>query len=177
MSPTREKLEPTIPRNDDPRGSQKNSPKKNSPQKTLLQKRNLQKIKSTLSTNPLKSVLDVVLDLDTQAASAEQQSEKRSPKRQSRSVAAKDRKSISGNESLTRRPRPCTYVLLNFVDVCQVLWTLKCTRVNTVFELRFLYRNLSLTTWQLLFVSLNKSGPPTYIAHFVSPNLSSLLYI
>lgn len=44
LSPTREKLEPTIPRkDDDSRGSQKNSPKKSSPQKTALQKRNSQK--------------------------------------------------------------------------------------------------------------------------------------
>lgn len=35
LSPTREKLEPTIPRkDDDSRGSQKNSPKKSSPLKT-----------------------------------------------------------------------------------------------------------------------------------------------
>jgi len=35
LSPTREKLEPTIPRkDDDSRGSQKNSPKKGSPLKT-----------------------------------------------------------------------------------------------------------------------------------------------
>ncbi|XP_022915588.1 nuclear protein MDM1 isoform X9 [Onthophagus taurus] len=44
LSPTREKLEPTIPRKDDDiRGSQKNSPKKNSPQKVSLQKKSKSK--------------------------------------------------------------------------------------------------------------------------------------
>lgn len=53
FSPTREKLEPTIPRKDDDfRGSQKSSPKKGSPQKVALQKRNSQKSKS--KPKPLK---------------------------------------------------------------------------------------------------------------------------
>lgn len=46
LSPTREKLEPTIPRkDDDSRGSQKNSPKKNSPLKSSSLKRQNQKPK------------------------------------------------------------------------------------------------------------------------------------
>lgn len=46
LSPTREKLEPTIPRkDDDSRGSQKNSPKKNSPIKSSSLKRTNQKAK------------------------------------------------------------------------------------------------------------------------------------
>lgn len=48
LSPTREKLEPTIPRkDDDSRSSQKNSPKKGSPQKMALKK----------SSQPKKSAL------------------------------------------------------------------------------------------------------------------------
>lgn len=51
LSPTREKLEPTIPRkDDDPRGSQKNSPKKNSPQKSALLKKASQRNKTALRT-------------------------------------------------------------------------------------------------------------------------------
>lgn len=46
LSPTREKLEPTIPRkDDDSRGSQKNSPKKSSPMKSSSLKRTNQKAK------------------------------------------------------------------------------------------------------------------------------------
>lgn len=51
LSPTREKLEPTIPRkDDDSRGSQKNSPKKNSPQKSALLKKASQRNKTALRT-------------------------------------------------------------------------------------------------------------------------------
>lgn len=51
LSPTREKLEPTIPRkDDDSRGSQKNSPKKGSPQKLTMLKKGTQKSKSALRT-------------------------------------------------------------------------------------------------------------------------------
>lgn len=47
LSPTREKLEPTIPRkDDDSRGSQKNSPKKSSPLK-ISSKRGSQKGKDS----------------------------------------------------------------------------------------------------------------------------------
>ncbi|KAJ8955367.1 hypothetical protein NQ318_003464 [Aromia moschata] len=50
LSPTREKLEPTIPRkDDDSRGSQKNSPKKSSPMKSSSLKRANQKTKQVRS--------------------------------------------------------------------------------------------------------------------------------
>ncbi|XP_022915580.1 nuclear protein MDM1 isoform X4 [Onthophagus taurus] len=92
LSPTREKLEPTIPRKDDDiRGSQKNSPKKNSPQKVSLQKKS--KSKSVPRTVRSQSVGPVEVNY-----------EKRSPKRQSRSATVKEKKSSSS--STTRRPRP-----------------------------------------------------------------------
>lgn len=51
LSPTREKLEPTIPRkDDDSRGSQRNSPKKGSPQKLTAMKKDMQRNKSTLKS-------------------------------------------------------------------------------------------------------------------------------
>lgn len=77
----------------------------------MLQKRNLQKIKSNLRKYILSLFYTEILNIigAPTTNSTEQHIERRSPKRQSRSVTAKDRKSISGNESLTRRPRPCTY--------------------------------------------------------------------
>ncbi|CAH0562719.1 unnamed protein product [Brassicogethes aeneus] len=92
LSPTREKLEPTIPRkDDDSRGSQKNSPKKNSPMKSSSLKRANQKATKARS----QSVGPII---DSTA-------EKKSPKRQSRSATVKERKSSSGTP-LTKRPRP-----------------------------------------------------------------------
>ncbi|XP_049826735.1 uncharacterized protein LOC109608782 isoform X2 [Aethina tumida] len=91
LSPTREKLEPTIPRkDDDSRGSQKNSPKKNSPMKSSSLKRTNQKATKVRS----QSVGPIT---DSNA-------EKKSPKRQSRSATVKERKS-SGTPS-AKRPRP-----------------------------------------------------------------------
>ncbi|XP_017780230.1 PREDICTED: bromodomain-containing protein 4 isoform X7 [Nicrophorus vespilloides] len=102
LSPTREKLEPTIPkRDDDSRGSQKNSPKKNSPQKSALQKKNSLKAKSALRTARSQSVGPT--DMGT---------EKKSPKRQSRSTAAKAEKKTSAppvvekTVPVSKRPRP-----------------------------------------------------------------------
>ncbi|KAK9751899.1 Nuclear protein MDM1 [Popillia japonica] len=95
LSPTREKLEPTIPRkDDDSRGSQINSPKKNSPQKIGLQKKGSQKSKAATRTVRSQSVGPVEV------------TEKRSPKRQSRSATVKEKKTASTNTSSTRRPRP-----------------------------------------------------------------------
>ncbi|XP_050519568.1 uncharacterized protein LOC114342198 isoform X8 [Diabrotica virgifera virgifera] len=87
LSPTREKLEPTIPRkDDDSRGSQKNSPKKSSPLKSSSLKRTNQKTKQVRS----QSVGPIT----------ENNVEKRSPKRQSRSTTAKEgRKSSSETPS------------------------------------------------------------------------------
>ncbi|KAK5639063.1 hypothetical protein RI129_011555 [Pyrocoelia pectoralis] len=101
LSPTREKLEPTIPRKDDDfRGSQKGSPQKyspqkGSPQKSAIQKRNSQKVKNALKAVRSQSVgpTDTV-------------SEKKSPKRQSRSATVKEKRSSSNSTSATRRPRP-----------------------------------------------------------------------
>ncbi|KRT86395.1 hypothetical protein AMK59_2164, partial [Oryctes borbonicus] len=95
LSPTREKLEPTIPRkDDDSRGSQINSPKKNSPQKVGLQKKGSMKSKTATRTVRSQSVGPVEV------------TEKRSPKRQSRSATVKEKKCTSTNTSSTRRPRP-----------------------------------------------------------------------
>ncbi|GJQ68039.1 hypothetical protein Trydic_g10671 [Trypoxylus dichotomus] len=95
LSPTREKLEPTIPRkDDDSRGSQMNSPKKNSPQKVGLQKKGSMKSKTATKTVRSQSVGPVEV------------TDKRSPKRQSRSATVKEKKCTSTNTSSTRRPRP-----------------------------------------------------------------------
>ncbi|XP_063929160.1 nuclear protein MDM1 isoform X7 [Zophobas morio] len=97
LSPTREKLEPTIPRkDDDSRGSQKNSPKKNSPLKSSSLKRHNQKASSKGGPKNLRSQ-SVGPITDT--------TEKRSPKRQSRSATVKERKS-SANQASIKRPRP-----------------------------------------------------------------------
>uniref|UniRef100_A0AAR5P1P9 Nuclear protein MDM1 n=1 Tax=Dendroctonus ponderosae TaxID=77166 RepID=A0AAR5P1P9_DENPD len=91
LSPTREKLEPTIPRkDDDSRGSQKNSPKKSSPLK-ISSKRGSQKGKDIRSQS--------VGPTDTS------NKEKQSPKRQSRSTVKEGRKSASNTPS-NKRPRP-----------------------------------------------------------------------
>ncbi|XP_066158667.1 micronuclear linker histone polyprotein isoform X2 [Euwallacea fornicatus] len=91
LSPTREKLEPTVPRrDDDSRGSQKNSPKKGSPLKTSS-KRGSQKGKEVRSHS--------VGPTETS------NKEKQSPKRQSRSTVKEGRKSASNTPS-NKRPRP-----------------------------------------------------------------------
>ncbi|XP_066258966.1 micronuclear linker histone polyprotein isoform X7 [Euwallacea similis] len=91
LSPTREKLEPTVPRrDDDSRGSQKNSPKKGSPLKTS-NKRGSQKGKEVRSHS--------VGPTETS------NKEKQSPKRQSRSTVKEGRKSASNTPS-NKRPRP-----------------------------------------------------------------------
>ncbi|XP_060516039.1 uncharacterized protein LOC132695664 isoform X2 [Cylas formicarius] len=97
LSPTREKLEPTIPRkDDDSRGSQKNSPKKSSPMKTT--KRGSQKGKQggpqklrSQSVGPTSEPIE--------------KTERQSPKRQSRSSVKEGRKSTSNTPS-NKRPRP-----------------------------------------------------------------------
>ncbi|XP_076262596.1 uncharacterized protein LOC143197763 isoform X5 [Rhynchophorus ferrugineus] len=92
LSPTREKLEPTIPRkDDDSRGSQKNSPKKSSPLKTTA-KRGSQKGKQARSQS---------VGPTTESSNKEKQS----PKRQSRSTVKEGRKSASNTPS-NKRPRP-----------------------------------------------------------------------
>lgn len=94
LSPTREKLEPTIPRkDDDSRGSTKNSPKKSSPMKSSSLKRSNQRT----SKSPR--------NIRSQSVGPTETGEKKSPKRQSRSVTVKERKS-SGDNSAGRRPRP-----------------------------------------------------------------------
>ncbi|KAF5272838.1 hypothetical protein FQR65_LT00434 [Abscondita terminalis] len=101
LSPTREKLEPTIPRKDeDFRGSQKGSPQKyspqkGSPQKSASQKRSAQKVKNALKAVRSQSV-----------GPADPIMEKRSPKRQSRSATVKEKRASSNSTSATRRPRP-----------------------------------------------------------------------
>ncbi|KAF2899152.1 hypothetical protein ILUMI_07023 [Ignelater luminosus] len=101
LSPTREKLEPTIPRKDEEfRGSQKGSPQKyspqkGSPQKSAAQKRNSQKVKNALKAVRSQSV-----------GPTDTHSEKRSPKRQSRSATVKEKRTSSNSTSATRRPRP-----------------------------------------------------------------------
>ncbi|XP_057652769.1 proteoglycan 4 isoform X12 [Diorhabda carinulata] len=93
LSPTREKLEPTIPRkDDDSRGSQKNSPKKSSPMKSSSLKRTNQKAKQVRS----QSV----------GPTTESSVEKRSPKRQSRSTTAKEGRKSSSETPSNKRPRP-----------------------------------------------------------------------
>ncbi|XP_050519562.1 nuclear protein MDM1 isoform X2 [Diabrotica virgifera virgifera] len=93
LSPTREKLEPTIPRkDDDSRGSQKNSPKKSSPLKSSSLKRTNQKTKQVRS----QSVGPIT----------ENNVEKRSPKRQSRSTTAKEGRKSSSETPSSKRPRP-----------------------------------------------------------------------
>ncbi|XP_050313499.1 nuclear protein MDM1 isoform X9 [Anthonomus grandis grandis] len=90
LSPTREKLEPTIPKKDeDSRGSQKNSPKKSSPLKTSS-KRGSQKGKEVRSQS---------------VGPTSENKEKQSPKRQSRSTVKGGRKSTSNTPS-NKRPRP-----------------------------------------------------------------------
>jgi hypothetical protein len=97
LSPTREKLEPTIPKkDDDSRGSQKNSPKKNSPLKSSSLKRHNQKAPKTGPKNLRSQSVGPITDT----------TEKRSPKRQSRSATVKERKS-STNPACIKRPRPC----------------------------------------------------------------------
>lgn len=92
LSPTREKLEPTIPRkDDDSRGSQKNSPKKSSPLKTTA-KRGSQKGKQARSQS-------------VGPTTEHSNKEKQSPKRQSRSTVKEGRKSTSNTLS-NKRPRP-----------------------------------------------------------------------
>jgi hypothetical protein len=96
LSPTREKLEPTIPKkDDDSRGSQKNSPKKNSPLKSSSLKRHNQKAPKTGPKNLRSQSVGPITDT----------TEKRSPKRQSRSATVKERKS-STNPACIKRPRP-----------------------------------------------------------------------
>ncbi|KAJ8980720.1 hypothetical protein NQ317_019215 [Molorchus minor] len=93
LSPTREKLEPTIPRkDDDSRGSQKNSPKKSSPMKSSSLKRANQK--------PNKFVSQSV------GPTADGNVEKRSPKRQSRSTTIKEGRKSSTEMPSNKRPRP-----------------------------------------------------------------------
>ncbi|KAK9889228.1 hypothetical protein WA026_004504 [Henosepilachna vigintioctopunctata] len=97
LSPTREKLEPTIPRKeDDSRGSTKNSPKKISPMKSSSLKRNHQR--SSKSPRNVRS--QSVGPITTESG------EKKSPKRQSRSATVKERKSNANAHSTNRRPRP-----------------------------------------------------------------------
>nr|CAH7739301.1 unnamed protein product [Callosobruchus chinensis] len=94
LSPTREKLEPTIPRkDDDSRGSQKNSPKKGSPMKSSSLKRTNQKTKQVRSQS-------VGPTPDTNTL------EKRSPKRQSRSSSTKHGRKSSSETPTNKRPRP-----------------------------------------------------------------------
>ncbi|XP_015833584.1 nuclear protein MDM1 isoform X6 [Tribolium castaneum] len=96
LSPTREKLEPTIPRkDDDSRSSQKNSPKKHSPMKSSSLKRHNQKAPKSGPKNLRSQSVGPVTDT----------TEKRSPKRQSRSATVKERKS-SANQASIKRPRP-----------------------------------------------------------------------
>ncbi|CAH1103641.1 unnamed protein product [Psylliodes chrysocephalus] len=99
LSPTREKLEPTIPRrDDDSRGSQKNSPKKCSPLKSSSLKRANPKTKQ----GGLKK-----LRSQSVGPTTDSNVEKRSPKRQSRSTTAKEgRKPSTETPSTTKRPRP-----------------------------------------------------------------------
>ncbi|XP_018327094.1 nuclear protein MDM1 isoform X3 [Agrilus planipennis] len=100
LSPTREKLEPTIPRKDDgyrsTKGSpQKSSPLKSSPQKSS-QKKTYQKPK-TISKNVRSQSLDP----------AEVRAEKpKSPKHQSRSATTKEKKQLNNNISTLRKSRP-----------------------------------------------------------------------
>ncbi|KAF5294825.1 hypothetical protein FQA39_LY00309 [Lamprigera yunnana] len=101
LSPTREKLEPTIPRKDeDFRGSQKGSPQKYSPQKGSPQKSTTQKRNSQKAKNALKAVRS------QSVGPTDPTSEKRSPKRQSRSATVKEKRTPSNSTSATRRPRP-----------------------------------------------------------------------
>ncbi|CAG9855096.1 unnamed protein product [Phyllotreta striolata] len=96
LSPTREKLEPTIPRkDDDSRGSQKNSPKKSSPLKST--KRPNQKTKQGGPTALRSQSVGPTTDSST---------EKKSPKRQSRSTTAKNERKPSAETPSTKRPRP-----------------------------------------------------------------------
>ncbi|XP_072401823.1 uncharacterized protein [Diabrotica undecimpunctata] len=98
LSPTREKLEPTIPRkDDDSRGSQKNSPKKSSPLKSSSLKRTNQKTKQG---GPKK------LRSQSVGPMTENNVEKRSPKRQSRSTTAKEGRKSSSETPSSKRPRP-----------------------------------------------------------------------
>uniref|UniRef100_A0A6P7GGD2 Nuclear protein MDM1 n=1 Tax=Diabrotica virgifera virgifera TaxID=50390 RepID=A0A6P7GGD2_DIAVI len=98
LSPTREKLEPTIPRkDDDSRGSQKNSPKKSSPLKSSSLKRTNQKTKQG---GPKK------LRSQSVGPITENNVEKRSPKRQSRSTTAKEGRKSSSETPSSKRPRP-----------------------------------------------------------------------
>ncbi|XP_050313493.1 uncharacterized protein LOC126748365 isoform X3 [Anthonomus grandis grandis] len=95
LSPTREKLEPTIPKKDeDSRGSQKNSPKKSSPLKTSS-KRGSQKGKEGKN----------YLVRSQSVGPTSENKEKQSPKRQSRSTVKGGRKSTSNTPS-NKRPRP-----------------------------------------------------------------------
>ncbi|KAL3290190.1 hypothetical protein HHI36_023549 [Cryptolaemus montrouzieri] len=99
LSPTREKLEPTIPRkDDDSRGSNKSSPKKVSPMKSSSLKRNHQRTSKSPRNVRSQSV---------GPTTTEPTGERKSPKRQSRSATVKERKSSSNSHSTTRRPRPC----------------------------------------------------------------------
>ncbi|KAL1493390.1 hypothetical protein ABEB36_011452 [Hypothenemus hampei] len=94
LSPTREKLEPTIPRkDDDSRGSQKNSPKKSSPFKTSTNKRGSQKSQKEVRSQSVGPT------------TTETNKDKQSPKRQSRSSVKEGRKSTSNTPS-NKRPRP-----------------------------------------------------------------------
>ncbi|XP_018568607.1 actin cytoskeleton-regulatory complex protein PAN1 [Anoplophora glabripennis] len=98
LSPTREKLEPTIPRkDDDSRGSQKNSPKKSSPMKSSSLKRTNQKAKQG---GPKK------LRSQSVGPTSDAVAEKKSPKRQSRSSSTKDGRKSSSETPSNKRPRP-----------------------------------------------------------------------
>ncbi|CAH2006237.1 unnamed protein product [Acanthoscelides obtectus] len=95
LSPTREKLEPTIPRkDDDSRGSQKNSPKKGSPMKSSSLKRTSQKSNKQVRSQSVGPTPDT------------NTLEKRSPKRQSRSSSTKHGRKSSSETPTNKRPRP-----------------------------------------------------------------------
>ncbi|XP_044765244.1 nuclear protein MDM1 isoform X2 [Coccinella septempunctata] len=98
LSPTREKLEPTIPRkDDDSRGSNKNSPKKISPMKSSSLKRSHQRTAKSPRNVRSQSV---------GPTTTEPAGEKKSPKRQSRSATVKERKPTTNGHSASRKQRP-----------------------------------------------------------------------
>ncbi|XP_045482391.1 nuclear protein MDM1 isoform X3 [Harmonia axyridis] len=98
LSPTREKLEPTIPRkDDDSRGSTKNSPKKISPMKSSSLKRSHQRTSKSPRNVRSQSV---------GPTTTESTGEKKSPKRQSRSAIVKERKPTPNGHSSSRKQRP-----------------------------------------------------------------------
>lgn len=114
LSPTREKLEPTIPRkDDDSRGSQKNSPKKGSPQKATMMKKGTQRSKSALRTGTkfhlglLVSICVLVSVRSHSVGPPDTNVEKKSPKRQLRSATVREKKTTP---TTARRPRPCKLI-------------------------------------------------------------------